>query len=320
MKKLLFVVPGDYPPQIQGSPHLARLEEQGDIDVHPDRPVNREEKLKRVANADVILNTRSSVKWTAEDLEALPKLRMITTCSIGTDSIDLAAASRLGITVSNQPGRTAPVVAEHAVALMLAAARRISYYTSEMKAGRWAPVDGMYLHGRTLGIVGTGNIGRLTAEKAIALGMKVIAWTFHPDPDWADRHGVEYVEYEELLRRADVVSLHLKLTPDSEGLLGSREIAMMKRGSLVVNVGRGPLVDTEALVDALNDGHLGGAGLDVFDIEPLPPDHPILGCEQVVLTPHVADATPEGMEMLNEGAVRNVLAFLKGNPVNVVTW
>lgn len=314
-----FVAPGDDPPQIQGSPHLARLQAHGEIVIHTGRPADAAEKLRRVADADVILNTRSSVHWSADDLAALPKLRMMTTCSIGTDSIDLAAASRLGIVVSNQPGRTAPVVAEHAIALMMAAARRVAYYTAELKAGRWSPVAGMSLHGRTLGIVGTGNIGRLTAEKAVALGMKVIAWTFHPDLDWAVAHGVEYVEFEELVRDSDVVSLHLKLTPESERILGRAEIAAMRPGSMVVNVGRGGLLDTTALVDALDSGHLGGAGLDVFDTEPLPPDDPILNCQQVVLTPHVADATPEGLQMLNQGAVENVLAFLEGSPINVVT-
>ncbi len=314
-----FVAPGDYPPQIQTSPHLARLREIGEVVIHTDRPTTAEEKLARVADADVILNTRSSVRWSAGELQSLPRLRMITTCSIGTDSIDLIAASRLGIIVSNQPGRTAPVVAEHAIALMLAAARRVSYYTAELKAGRWENVDGMYLQGKTLGIVGTGNIGRLTALKAIGLGMRVIAWTFHPDAGWAARIGVEYVGYEELLLRSDVVSLHLKLTRESTGMLGREQIAAMKPGALVVNVGRGPLLDSGALVDALNDGRLGGAGLDVFESEPLPPDDPILSCDRVVLTPHVADVTPEGMEMLNEGAVENVLAFLDGNPINMVT-
>ena len=316
---LRFVAPGDFPPQLQASPHLAALRNRGEVVIHADRPVNDADKLARVAEADVILNTRSSVRWSEAELASLPRLRMITTCSIGTDSIDLDAATRLGIIVSNQPGRTAPVVAEHAVALMMAAARRTSFYTAELKAGRWVNVDGMYLHGKTLGIVGTGSIGKLTAEKGRALGMRVIAWTFHPDAEWAAKHGVEYVDYEELLRTSDVVSLHLKLTRESKGMLGREQIAAMKRGALVVNVGRGPLLDSTALVDALNEGRLGGAGLDVFDAEPLPPDAAILRCDNVVLTPHVADVTPEGMEMLNQGAVENVLAYLNGSPMNVVT-
>jgi D-3-phosphoglycerate dehydrogenase len=149
--------------------------------------------------------------------------------------------------------------------------------------------------------------------------MRVVAWTFRPDAEWAAKHGVQYVDYEQLLRTSDVVSLHLKLTRESTGMLGREQIAAMKPGALVVNVGRGALLDSAALVDALNDGRLGGAGLDVFDAEPLPPDAPILRCDNVVLTPHVADVTPEGMEMLNQGAVENVLAYLSGNPINLVT-
>jgi D-3-phosphoglycerate dehydrogenase len=127
------------------------------------------------------------------------------------------------------------------------------------------------------------------------------------------------VEFDELLRTSDVVSLHVRLTDQSRGLIGRRELAMMKPGALLINTARGAVVDTPALVAALESGHLGGAGLDVFDAEPLPPDHPILRCQQVVLTPHHADQTPEGVEILNRGAVENVLAYLDGQPRNVVT-
>ena len=131
--------------------------------------------------------------------------------------------------------------------------------------------------------------------------------------------GVEFVELDELLRESDVVSLHVRLSDESRHLIGAREFELMKPGALFINAGRGELVDTAALVDALQSEHLAGAALDVFDQEPLPPDHPILGCEQVVLTPHLADQTPEGIELLNEGAVSNVIAFLEGRPQNIVT-
>ena len=128
------------------------------------------------------------------------------------------------------------------------------------------------------------------------------------------------MDLDELLRRADVVSLHVRLSDESRGMIGRRELALMKEGAILINGARGEIVDTQALVEALNSGHLAGAGLDVFDQEPLPPDHPILSCEQVVLTPHMADQTPEGIEALNEGAVDNVIAFIEGRPRNVVTW
>ena len=313
------VVPGDNPPQIQGSPHLKRLDPYADVVLYADRCPCAKEKLKRAGDADIIINSRGMVTWPSEILHQLPKLRLISTCSIGTDMIDLEAAKELGITVNNQPGRTAPVVAEQAFGLMLAIAKRAAFFTESMRAGRWPRVDHIYLHGKTLGIIGTGNIGAEMARLGGAIGMNVIAWTYYPSPERAEKLGVKFVGLDELLRTADVVSIHAKLTDDSRSLIGKPQFDLMKPNTLLVNVARGPIVDTNALVDALNSGHLGGAAIDVFDQEPIPADHPLLGCEQVVLTPHCADMTPEGVDLLNEGAVDNVIAFLQGQPRNVVT-
>lgn len=316
--RLKFVVPGDEPLQIQGSPHLDRLEPYGDVALHLDRPASMDEQIERARGAHVIINTRGAVKWPAEALRALPDLRMIATCSIGVDMIDIRAAKELGIVVSNQPGRTAPVVAEHVIGLMFAAAKRAAFQTAELKAGRWTLIQNLTLQGKTLGIVGTGNVGREVARIANALGMSCIAWTFNPSPQRAQQLGVQFVPLDQLLQESDVVSLHVRLSPDSRGIIGRRELALMKPNAILVNAGRGELVDTDALVQALHDGNLAGAALDVFDQEPIPPDHPILACDQVVLTPHIADQTPEGVELLNEGAVSNVIAFLQGRPENVV--
>lgn len=319
VQRLTIVVPGDDPPQIQGSPHLKRLEPYGEVVVYTDRPATFEEKIGRAQNADILINSRGIVKWPAEALRQLPRLRMITTCSIGTDMIDLGVARERGIVVCNQPGRTAPVVAEHAFGLMFALAKRAAFFTAAMRTGRWPRMDSVFLQGKTLGIVGTGHIGAEMARLGRAIGMHVIAWTYHPSAEKAERLGIRYVDLDELLRTADVISLHIKLTDDSRRLIGTREFALMKPGALLINCARAGMVDTEALVEALKTGHLGGAAVDVFDQEPLPPDHPLLACDQVVLTPHCADMTPEGVELLNEGAVNNVLAFLDGRPQNVVT-
>ena len=155
--RLKIVVPGDNPPQIQGSPHLKRLEPYGDVILHTDRPESFEEKINRAKDADILMNTRGLVTWPAEALRQLPKLRLISTCSIGTDNIDLEAARELGIIVSNQPGRTAPVVAEHSFGLMFAAAKRAAFMTAAVKAGQWPRMDNIFLGGKTLAIVGTGN-------------------------------------------------------------------------------------------------------------------------------------------------------------------
>lgn len=317
-KRLKIVVPGDDPVQMQGSPHLERLEPYGDVVLYTDRPTTLQEKIRRAKEADVLINSRGVVTWPAEALRQLPKLRMITTCSIGTDMIDLHVAQERGIVVCNQPGRTAPVVAEHLFGLMFALAKRAAFYTAQMKAGRWSRMDNILLQGRTLGIVGTGNVGSEMARLGRAIGMHVIAWTFHPSPERAKRLGVQYVDLDKLLRSADVISLHVKLTEESRHLIGKRELGRMKPRALLINGARGGIVDTHALIEALRSGHLGGAAMDVYDEEPLPADHSLLACEQVVLTPHCADMTPEGVDLLNEGAVDNVLAFLRGEPTNVV--
>jgi D-3-phosphoglycerate dehydrogenase len=316
--KVIIVIPGDDPPQLQGSPHLERLRQYGEVVLYTDRPVTAEEKVRRARDAVCLLNSRGGVTWPGEVLRQLPRLRLLTTCGIGTDALDLEVARERGIVVSNIPGRTAAIVAEHALALMLAAARRLCFQTSELKAGRWTLCDGLFLRGKTLGLLGAGPIAAEMARLGQGLGMHTQAWTFHPTAERAATMGVRFLGLEELLRTADVVSIHVKLTEHSRGLIGRRELGLMKRGALLINTARGAVVDNVALAEALQSGHLGGAGLDVFDVEPVPPDHPLLRCDQVVLTPHSADQTPEGMEILNGGAVDNVISFLEGRPQNRV--
>lgn len=318
MDKVTIVVPGDDPPQLQSSPQLERLKRYGEVVLHTDRPATPEEKVRRAQDAVCLLNSRGAVKWPGEVLRRLPRLRMISVCGIGTDAIDLRAARELGLVVCNIPGRTADLVAEHALALLLGAARRLGFQTKELKQGRWTSLDNVSLRGRVLGLVGAGSIAAATARLGHALGMRVQAWTYHPTPERAEQLGVTFVPLDELLRTSDALSIHVKLTEQSRGLIGAREIGLMKPGAVLVNTARGAIVDNLALVAALKAGHLAGAGLDVFEHEPLPADDPILACEQVVLTPHNADQTPEGAELLNSGAVDNVIAFLEGQPRNRV--
>ncbi|MCS6852671.1 MAG: hydroxyacid dehydrogenase [Gemmataceae bacterium] len=314
----VIVIPGDHPPQLQGSPHLDRLREHGDVVLYADRPCSDEEKVRRAFPATCLINSHGGVTWPGHVLRQLPNLRMIAVCGIGTDAIDLTTARERGIVVCNLPGKTAPIVAEHALALMLAVAKRAWFQTNELKQGRWTGLENVTIGGRLLGLLGAGPIAGEMARLARGVGMRVQAWTFHPSPERAARLGLEFVGFEELLRTSDVVSIHLPLTEQSRGLIGARELGMMKRGALLVNTARGAIVDTAALVAALDSGHLEGAGIDVYEQEPLPPDYPLLRCRHVVLTPHNADQTPEGRELLNVGAVENVLAFLRGQPINRV--
>jgi phosphoglycerate dehydrogenase-like enzyme len=316
--KVTIVIPADEPPQLQGSPHLDRLRRHGEVALYPDRPATAEEKVRRARDADCLINSRGSVKWPGEILRQLPRLRLIAVCGIGTDAIDLDSARERGIVVCNIPGRTALIVAEHALALMFATARRTWFQTNELKQGGWNRRDNVYLQGKTLGIIGAGSIGAALAKMARGVGLHVQAWTFSPTPERAAQLGVAFVPLDELLRASDVVSVHVKLTDQTRNLIGSREFGLMKRGALFINTARGEVVDTTALTAALHSGHLAGAGIDVYEVEPLPADYPLLNCEQVVLTPHNADQTPEGMDILNGGVVDNVIAFLEGKPQNQV--
>lgn len=312
------VIPGDFPPQIQGSPHLERLKPYGQVVLYTDRPATLEERVRRAQGATCLINSRSNLQWHKNALDQLPDLRMISICGIGTDAIGLETCQARGIVVSNIPDRTAPIVAEHALGLLFAVAKRAWFHTQELKSGRWTSRDNVFLHGKTLGIIGMGSIGTAMARLGKALGMNVVAWTMNPSAERGQQLGVPFLSLEDLLRAADAVSLHVKLTDRTRGLLGAREIGWMKPGALLINTARGAVVDTAALVHALNAGKLGGAGLDVFDVEPLPADHPLLACDQVVLTPHNADQTPEGLDILNAGVVDNVIAFLEGRPTNRV--
>ena len=313
------MVPGDDPPQIQSSPHLERLAPYGDVVLYTDRPITSAEKVNRAKEADILINSRGMVNWTTPVLRQLSKLQMITTCSIGTDMIDLQVAKELGVVVCNQPGRTAPVVAEHAFGLMFALAKRTAFHTAETKAGRWNRIDNIFLRNKILGIVGTGNTGSEMIKLGQAIGMDVIAWTFHPSQEKADRLGIQYVSFEQLLQTADVISLHVKLTDESRHLIDKKELELMKQGALLINCARGEVVQTDALVEALDAGRLSGAGIDVYDQEPPPSDYPLLTCKQVILTPHCADMTPEGVDLLNQGAVNNIIAYLEGHPENIVS-
>ena len=314
----VIVIPADFPAMVSRSPHLELLNETADLVLHLDRPVDDDEKVRRLKNADILLNSRGSLKIPRSVLTRLPRLKMIAVCGIGFDAIDLATATEQGIVVSNIPGRTATVVAEHALGLMLAVARRMAFMTSELKAGRWRGDLGMSLAGRQAGIIGTGNIGCEMIRLCKAIGMSVVAWSLHPDSAKADRLGFRYVPMDEVLQTSDVVSLHTRLSEKTQNLISARELEIMKRSAILINTSRGAIVDSPALVDALKRDALFGAGLDVFDQEPLPAGHPILTCEHIVLTPHTADQTQEGIDQLTLGCVENILAFLNGKPQNIV--
>jgi D-3-phosphoglycerate dehydrogenase len=222
------------------------------------------------------------------------------------------------LTVCNTPAVSAISVAEHALALMLGAARKLAEIHADVQDGAWPKAMISQLHGKTLGIIGLGAIGRQVARLGAGIGMNVLAWTFHPDDALADDLGVELAELDEVLRRADVVSLHVRQSPESDGILGAEKLALMKASAILINTARGALVDEAALVAALRNGELGGAALDVFVEEPLPANHPLLEAPNTLLTPHSGGLSPEALEAGLVMAVENIRQFLDGSPVNVV--
>lgn len=314
----IIVIPADDPPLVSRSPRLQLLDEFADVRLFTDRPATDDELIERLQPADILLNSRGSLSIPEHVLSACPKLKMIAVCGIGFDAIDLNTADRQNIVVSNIPGRTADLVAEHALALMLATARRLGTMTRHLKAGEWPNELGVSLRGRRIGIVGTGNIGTSLIALCQALQMEVVAWSFHPDPDKAERLGFQYLPLEELLSTSDVVSLHLRLTEQSHHLINAERLKLMKASAILINTARGAVVDTNALADALHNGKLFGAGLDIFETEPIAADNPLRHCDNVVLTPHSADQTQEGLDLLTQGCVDNIRAFLAGQPQNVV--
>jgi D-3-phosphoglycerate dehydrogenase len=316
---LRVVIPDDAPAVLAPSRAYERWRDQThgryQLDYYDTLPGSAESLISRIREADIVINIRSSSKFTREVFEACPRLRLLSLWGTGTDNVDLEAAAGYGVTVTNTPSVAAPAIAEHCLALMLAVARRIVPLDAEVRRGAWPKGFVSQMNGKTLGVIGLGAIGSRFAHLGRALGMRVIAWSFHPKPEL----DFEMVPLEHLWRESDVVSLHLRLSPATERMVGRDEFAMMKPGAIFLNTARGPIVDEEALIDALASGHLGGAGLDVFTVEPLPPGHPLTRLDNVVLTPHSAGVTREALEAGLAMALENVENFLAGTPTHVVT-
>jgi len=312
------VVPDDFPSILSGTGALKRLQRLAQVTVYKEKALSQDELIQRLQGAKVVINIRAYSKFDATALRGCPDLKMIAVLGVGTDNIDLAAASQLGIKVTNTPGYSAVAVAEHTLALMLGAARRVTEHENELRAGRWIRLPMTQLHGKTLGIIGFGDIGRQVASLARGIGMRVWAWTLHPSSHRAKESGVQFVELDQLLSQSDVISINIRASERTRGLISRQALEKIKPSCILVNTARASIVDTQAMIDALRTGRLAAAGLDVFDQEPLPANDPILSLPNAVLSPHNSGMTPEAMEKGNEMVVENVIAFLQGRLINLV--
>jgi phosphoglycerate dehydrogenase-like enzyme len=295
----------------------AELGDQIELEVFHDHVAEPDALVERLAAFEVIVAMRERTRFPRELLERLPSLRLLVSTGMGTAHIDLAATRELGITVSGTRG-SGRGAAELTWALILALARHVVEEDTAIRDGGWQLTVGADLADATLGIVGLGRIGTQVAAIGQAFGMRVIAWSQNLDAHAAAALGVEPVDKETLFRSADVLTIHVQLSERTRGLISARDLALLRPSALVVNTSRGPIIDEAALVDALRSGRIGGAGLDVFDVEPLVLDHPLRSMPRTILTPHIGYVTQRGYRAFFGDAVEDIAGFLAGAPLRVL--
>ena len=295
-------VPDDFPVVLATSAVFPALRARATLDYRDSLPGSEDALIERIGEAEAVLNIRSSSRFTARVFAACPQLRLLSVWGTGTDHVDLEAAARAGVTVTNTPGVSARSIAEHTLALLLAVARRIPQLDAATRAGQWPRGSGVQLYGKTCGVIGYGAVGQRFAQLATAIGMKVQAWTLH-----RERYPhMDFAELDELYASSDAISVHLRLSAETAGMIGEAQFARMKASAIVINTARGAIVDEAALVAALTEGRIAGAGLDVFAGEPVAKGNPLLALPNVVLTPHCAGITPEALEAGLRMAVENI--------------
>jgi phosphoglycerate dehydrogenase-like enzyme len=289
------------------------------VDIVVERkPFASEDEAARVlADSEIIAAMRERTPFPRSLVERLPKLKLLNTTGMRNASFDMAALRDRGVVVCGTEGGGLDT-AELTWGLILGAARRIAEDHRSMREGLWQTRIGNRIEGKTLGVLGLGRLGSAVARVGLAFNMRVIAWSPNLTTERAAAAGVERVDKETLLRQSDVLSVHVVLSPRSRGLVGRGDIALMKKDAILVNTSRGPIVDTDAVIEALRAGRLGYAAFDVYDREPLPVDHPLRRAPNVLLTPHIGYVTEENYRSSYPQIAEDVVAFLDGNPIRVI--
>ena len=302
------------------------LETVADVEVFDgiDNAIPRDLLLEKVKNAEGLLPLLTE-RIDGELMDAGEKLRVISNYAVGYNNIDVEAATKRGIYVTNTPGILTDTTADAAFALLMAAARRVPEADRHIRAKGWIHAWGpkMYIgsdiHGKTLGILGMGRIGSAMVKRAKGFSMDVVYHDVYRREDLEEELGITYMPRDEVIRSADFLSLHVPLTPETQHMMGAEELASMKETAYLINTSRGPVVDENALADALRDGVITGAGLDVFETEPVSHDSPLLGLDNIVLTPHLASGSIETRTKMATTAATNIVSALQGRvPPNIV--
>jgi len=296
-----------------------KLRGKADITVFNDHVDGIDAVAKRLAPFEIISCMRERTPFKRDLLKKLPKLKLLVTTGARNPSIDVAAANECGVTVCHTSNpASSPQMVQFTWGLLLALVRHLPQEERNMREGRWQNTIGHTIHDKTLGLVGLGKIGLGVAKVAQAFGMATIAWSQNMTAAKAEAAGCRFVSKDELMSTADIVSLHLVLSDRSRGIVGARELGLMKPTAYLVNTSRGPLVDEEALLKVLQAKKIAGAGLDVYGHEPLPADHPFRRLDNVVVTPHIGYVTEETYKIYFNDTIEDILAFLDGKPIRVL--
>ena len=303
----------DYQGMVREMPGWDSLAARAQVDVFRDTLATNDALAARLEPYEILAPIRERTRFPAELLERLPRLELLALAGRNTGQVDVAAATARGVLVTESEGSGVGAV-ELTMGLMLALVRRIPHEDRAIREGRWQTGLGIELAGKTLGIVGLGKIGRRIAAFGTLLGMMVLAWGPTLTPERAAASQARYLPLDQLLAASDLVSLHLRLLDATRGILGARELALLKPTAYLVNTARGPLIDEEALLAALRARRFAGAALDVYAREPIPGDHPLLALDNVVLTPHVGFVTAETYRAFYSQAAESIGDFLGGRP------
>ena len=290
-----------------------------DIKVFNDSIGEGEQVIKALKGFSILCLMRERTLFPRQVIEGLPDLKLMVTSGMRNAAIDLEAAATRNIIVcgTDSPGNP---TAELTFGLMLELARKIGFENARLKAGaRWQSTLGIELNGKTLGVIGLGKLGSRVAAIGKAFGMRVMAWSQNLTEAKCREAGAELASKDELLRQSDIVTVHLQLSPRTRGLIGAAEFALMKPSAFFINSSRGPIVDEAALIAALRAGRIAGAGIDVYDVEPVPLDHPLRGLQNAVITPHLGYVTAENYRRFYGQMVEDIRAWLDGKPVRVLT-
>jgi len=297
---------------------LKKIKEHFEVDLWPEEaPPPKEVIIERVKDVDALVPLLTD-PIDAEVMDSAPKLRIISQYAVGYDNIDVNAATKRGIYVTNTPGVLTETVADFTMALMMAIARRVVEADKYIRQGKWKvgwhPLYflGTDLYGATLGIVGLGRIGSAVARRAKGFDMKILYYDVVRREDLEKELGAKFVDLDTLLKESDFVTLHVPLTPKTKDLIGERELKLMKPTAYLINTSRGKVIDEKALIKALKEGWIAGAALDVFYQEPTPPDNPLLELNNVVVAPHIASASLETRSRMAEIVAENLIAFKEG--------